>query len=218
MNNSSLSYRLAFLSSISLKYKRTEFYDFCCDHGQLGLSIQGSFETIFLVDQVKSITNKLHSYIPSGNIEIVLEDCTKIKLPKQKQKTVAIAGIGGMLSIRILENIAEFIGNDDIIILSPHNNLEEVRDYLKNSSYGLEEECLITDNNKFYEILALSKCSEAIPRVGRFESSESSVRKAYFTKAFEYFSIKAAHNKDSKYTDLECLYKSRLEELKGLNQ
>jgi tRNA A22 N-methylase len=105
------------------------------------------------------------------------------------------------------------MSSDDIIILSPHNNLEEVREYLDKSVYGLEEEFLITDNNKFYEVLVLSKSTGSVPLVGEFVKSELETLKSYFIKSLEYFTIKSNFNKEEKFLLLKNMYKSRLDDL-----
>lgn len=202
-----LSLRLNYLSNICSKY-HGNFYDLCCDHGKLGMSLGGykNIDEIYLVDIVPSIINSLKNkatYIPNGKFNIKLEDCTKIKFNTKKEKIITIAGVGGHLTIGILENALPQVTNNDTIILSPHNNLQKVRTYLSQTNLGLVEELLIRDNKKFYEIFVLNNCSKRkIEAVGNFEQTNKLIRYEYYKKNYEYFKIKLKYENSQKYRDL----------------
>ncbi len=213
-----LSERLNFLLNTALKYNG-HFYDLCCDHGQLGIKAYESNHFIhsYLIDVVPSIINKLKdicSDIPESELSILLKDCTKLEFSNKLSKIIVIAGIGGKLSIRILENIMPQLTHDDIIILSPHNNLEEVRCYLSQNKYYCEDEHLIRERQKFYEVLEIRKQAKVesnIGLVGKFESSDKEVKLSYFKKNIDYYKVKLRFNKEHKTNEeLLSLYQERL--------
>ena len=176
-----------------------------------------SFDKIILVDVVKSITDKLIELvtdIPEDEINVLLEDCSIIKIDNKLSKTVTIAGIGGKLSIRIVENLRLQLAENDIIILSAHNNLEEVRCYLVESGLLLIEERLVTENSKFYEVLVLSNSKGyTVPKVGYFKDSDLIIKKDYFKKCIKYFDTKAKFLDDETSKSYLELYNQRLEEI-----
>ena len=219
--NISLGLRLNFLSSLAKSHGQGEFYDFCCDHGHLGLSLvdNSQYSKIILIDQVDSIISNLTketSDIPKGKLSVLLEDCTKIKINAENEKTVAIAGIGGKLSVRILENIFRYLNNNDIVILSPHNNIDSVREYLRTTKLGLLEEHLIKENNQFYEIFVLSRFSRSpIDQVGFFTTSSKETKVEYFQNKINYLKNKLLFSTDISLSSLHDTFCKRLTELQN---
>ncbi len=146
-------------------------------------------------------------------VNILLEDCTKIKIDKNLRKTILIAGIGGKLSIRILENLRLQLNKNDIIILSAHNNLDEVRTSIAKLKYLIVEENLITDNSKFYEVLVLSQFKgEEVLATGAFKNSEKSVKIEYYKKCIKFYETKSKYSNDEVSSSYLKMYQDRLKE------
>jgi tRNA (adenine22-N1)-methyltransferase len=72
---------------------------------------------------------------------------------KNEADTVIIAGMGGMLINEILERGKDISRNAKKIILQPMNSCEKTREWLYENGYSIENEVLIKEGNKLYNIL-----------------------------------------------------------------
>ena len=63
---------------------------------------------------------------------------------------VVIAGMGGMLTIKILEEGKEIFKNLKEFVLQPQSELQKVREYLCQNAYCIVEENMVLDDGKFY--------------------------------------------------------------------
>ena len=75
--------------------------------------------------------------------------------------------MGGRETKDILIHLAAQLNEDDVVVISPHKNILEVRAYLTSSRYHLKKEDVIQENQRFYQILALSLSPQHV-RVSRF--------------------------------------------------
>lgn len=65
---------------------------------------------------------------------------------------VIIAGMGGELIIKIIEDAKSFLSNQTLV-LQPMTSSRELRIYLTNNGYKILEESIVRDKNKYYEII-----------------------------------------------------------------
>ena len=158
---SSLSARLSFLSSFYTDF--TEVWDIGCDHGHLGLSFL-DFKTvkrINLVDPSDLVIKTLKSNIEDSYITIPDKIVIKhskgqnLKIKNDEKKIIFIAGMGGKETKEILSHLENDLGPSDLILISPHKNILEVRAYLNSSSYRLFKEAVILENQYFYQVIAI---------------------------------------------------------------
>ena len=73
---------------------------------------------------------------------------------------VVMAGMGGELEIRILEEgrpVWEYVKT---WILSPHSDLEKVRRYLASNGFFIEDEAMLKDEGKFYTVMKVRRGQE----------------------------------------------------------
>ena len=63
---------------------------------------------------------------------------------------VVIAGMGGALTIKILEEGKEIFRNLKEFVLQPQSELQKVREYLCANAYCIVEENMVLDDGKFY--------------------------------------------------------------------
>lgn len=198
-----LSLRLKALYDLALVQDRV-VYDLCCDHGQLGLAIhvdKKPKQTI-LNDKVHSITDKLKDLVqeqfPDDKTIIVKnEDASKIELLHGDKKLIFIAGVGGPLIIEIIDNIFDNLNEEDILVISPHTKVHEVRKHLHNKGFNLIDEVLIEEQEQFYEhiVITKGKTSRAISPIGELfwtRDLEKSLR--YQQKWLTYYGIKVDKN------------------------
>jgi tRNA A22 N-methylase len=79
-------------------------------------------------------------------------------------KTIFIAGMGGKEIGEIIENLIPQLSSADRVVISPHRNILELRQYLSTTELGLVNEFVIKEEGQFYQILCLVKSPE-YPRV-----------------------------------------------------
>lgn len=154
-----LSSRLAKLSSYSIN--QSIIWDIGCDHGDLGLSFLNSpqVKEIHLVDPSLKVVNVLKeklkdSYITVPKVLIEQKKGQEIKI-ESENNVFFIAGMGGKEIRHIVEHLLKFINDSSIIVLSPHKNILELREFLHHSSVSLMDEDLVFENEHFYQVLAL---------------------------------------------------------------
>lgn len=76
--------------------------------------------------------------------------------------TITIAGVGGPLIVRILEEGKQLRKRtgQETLILQPNVNEQTVREYLMNESYAIESETILEENGKRYEIIKAKPAAE----------------------------------------------------------
>lgn len=170
-------------------------WDLCCDHGIIGLNAKYTGRRVIFLDQVESITNKLASTdIPRS--DIILANATNYNFTKNNSRTTYIlAGIGGVLSVDILKNIIPILNFKDQIVLSPHNSIPYVRDFLSQSKLRVSLEEVIEDNGQFYEMFCLGTGYKYTvnPLPGELWTYNSDTIN-YIKDQIAYYTVKSAHS------------------------
>lgn len=131
-------------------------------------------------------------------------------------KSAIIAGMGGELIIKILENGREIVEDLDELILSPHSEIASVREYLHKNNLKIEDEKMLIDEEKFYTIMKVTKGKDKAYSLEEYKygailiDRKDEVLMKYLKKEMEKL--------DKIITNLEnnssCNTKARLEELK----
>lgn len=91
-----------------------------------------------------NLSNYIETRLSNGLEKIHLED---------NVDTIIIAGMGGMLMIDILQKGIEIAKNCNKLILQPQKDIPEVRKFLHQNNFIIEDEDMIIDENKFYNII-----------------------------------------------------------------
>ena len=81
------------------------------------------------------------------------------ELQSKEADAVVMAGIGGELMIRILEDGKQVIRTVSELVVSPHSELALVRKYLTENNFCISDETMLMDEGKYYSILKVS-CGE----------------------------------------------------------
>lgn len=204
MKNIVLGKRLSALYKL-VDADNTHFYDLCCDHGHLGLAVYLYKQTlkITLNDKIDSICKHLlflTSDIPTNELTVLNQDASHIKLEIKAQKFIVIAGIGGPLTIKILENLDPQLNDKDTLLLSPHTKIHEFRKYLIGKDYNLIQEEYCFENGKHYEILKVTKGNTAkkVSPVGEELWKNNDKNKAeYLCSMINYYDQKLLYTDDS---------------------
>ena len=91
---------------------------------------------------------------------------------------ITIAGMGGRLIARILEEGLDKLANVERLILQPNNREDDLRIWLQDNDFQIVAESILEEAGKFYEILVVEagqmKLSASDVRFGPFLSREVS--------------------------------------------
>lgn len=91
---------------------------------------------------------------------------------------ITIAGMGGRLIARILEEGLDKLANVERLILQPNNREDDLRIWLQENGFQIVAESILEEAGKFYEILVVEagqmKLSTSDVRFGPFLSKEVS--------------------------------------------
>ena len=91
---------------------------------------------------------------------------------------ITIAGMGGRLISRILEEGLDKLANVERLILQPNNREDDLRIWLQENGFQIVAETILEEAGKFYEILVVEsgqmKLSASDVRFGPFLSKEVS--------------------------------------------
>lgn len=75
------------------------------------------------------------------------------KLDKNEVDTILISGMGGNLTIEILDKQIEIVYNIKELILQPQSDLYKVRGYINKIGFIIVEEDILIDEDKYYNII-----------------------------------------------------------------
>lgn len=78
-------------------------------------------------------------------------------------ESIVIAGMGGMLTIRILEDSPLVASSARELILSPHSDVDLVRVYLAEHGFAIMDESMVEEDDKYYFILKAMPGNMQIP-------------------------------------------------------
>ncbi|MBA5760902.1 tRNA (adenine(22)-N(1))-methyltransferase TrmK [Vibrio sp. 404] len=145
-------------------------WDCCCDHGFLGMALlkKQAAADVHFIDIVptlmQEVESKLQSYChqSASNWHVHCMDVTKLPLDQFKGKhLVIIAGVGGDLITQFIESLNQQYACLDIdFLLCPVHHQFKLRYALNQLNFGLMDERLIKENQRFYEIIYASSPSK----------------------------------------------------------
>lgn len=71
----------------------------------------------------------------------------------EKPDTILISGMGGLLTIEILENSREVVNYANTLVLQPQRDNDKVREYIHSIGFKIENEEMIKEQGKFYNVI-----------------------------------------------------------------
>lgn len=113
---------------------------------------EGSLEKAKINISKYNLENFIETRLGSGLEKIYLDD---------NINTIIIAGMGGMLMIDILKNGMEIAKNTETLILQPQKDVSEVRKFLHKNGFKIEDEEMLIDEEKFYNIIIAKKGNQS---------------------------------------------------------
>ncbi|WP_394200532.1 tRNA (adenine(22)-N(1))-methyltransferase [Shewanella waksmanii] len=148
-----------------------QVWDCCCDHGYLGAALLSRGHKVHFVDVVADITDaltvKLNQFFavedkqsPPWTVHCI--DVAQLPLanyPTKRPVIIVIAGIGGELMRDLLLDLQPVLNQLNAaisLILCPVNHAYLVRAFLSEQVYYCDNELLIEENKRFYEIMHIT--------------------------------------------------------------
>jgi tRNA (adenine22-N1)-methyltransferase len=128
------------------------------DHGFVPISLaqKNRIRHGIAIDVRQGPLLRAQDHIRSYGLETILEtrlsDGVK-QLKPGEADTVIMAGIGGQLTIHILEDGKPLWNAVDHWILSPQSDVEKVRNYLAAHSFAIEKEEMVKEEGKYYLVM-----------------------------------------------------------------
>lgn len=163
-SNYKLSKRLAHFAQF---YQAQDIvWDIGCDHGQLGLHFltHSHAPQINLVDPAKPVIDKLKEKVLDSDIPRTAVFHSKgqdIKLDRSHSHFIFIAGMGGSEIIEILSNIFPQLKVSDLVFISPHTKVLDVRHFLRKQGDVLLKEGVLCDHGIWYPYFLLGQGGES---------------------------------------------------------
>jgi tRNA (adenine22-N1)-methyltransferase len=189
-------------------------WDTCCDHGYLGqriLANQPRGQIVF-VDQVITITKRLSQCLqsqPHTNYHVLTQDITELKLAVDKSHLVFIAGIGGKLIAEILPSLLANNKSPIDFIFCPSTSVYSLRNYLSNHSFSLLSEKIVTDNNRFYEVIRVrfeADRNDSVSLLGLMWDGNNSAHHQYLKNLVTLYQTRLMGSKSVAAEEILALY------------
>ena len=111
------------------------------------------------------------------------------KLNGNEAEAVLIAGMGGSLVIKILDEGKHALEGVKELVLSPHTEADLVREYLKTTDFVIEKEGMVIDAGKYYVVIKARRREEneqGLLYVNENEAPEGVEEKLYKTLCTKY--------------------------------
>ena len=132
--------------------------DIGCDHGYVAMELvrRGTYKHVIAMDvnqgPLARAESNIKDYVMSEYIETRLSNGTAA-LKKGEVEGIICAGMGGKLIISILEKGRDVISDMKQLILQPQSEIDEVREYLRNSGFIIDKEDMVCEEGKYYPMM-----------------------------------------------------------------
>lgn len=218
-------------------------WDCCCDHGLLGFSLlaRQAAANIHFVDIVPELMNSLEEKLtkhhqPDINKSSWHSHCINVEdLPLADyagNHLLIIAGVGGDLMIKFIEAINKRYSTKKIsLLLCPVHHQYSLRVKLKTLGFTLEDEVLIKENQRFYEILKVTNSNDIATEVSPIgdkiwytsNAEQNMLALSYLRKTLSHYrkvqqglSKKLLNITDKKASELAVKLQTQLDEIDGV--
>ena len=132
--------------------------DIGTDHGYIPIYLaqQGKLKSALAMDVNKGPLLRAEENIRKYGLEDIIQtrlsDGAKKLLPGEAD-TVVIAGMGGALTIRILEESREVLRSVKTFVLQPQSEIHLVRRYLHENNFCICAEDMVREDGKYYPMM-----------------------------------------------------------------
>ncbi|WP_299002775.1 tRNA (adenine(22)-N(1))-methyltransferase TrmK [uncultured Shewanella sp.] len=209
-------------------------WDCCCDHGLLGAALldKQAASHVHFVDTVPHVMANLEDKLkrfysqlaPKNQATISTQwhtHCLNAKSlplePSSQAQLIIIAGVGGELTLEIIENLLQLHSKIPLeFLICPVHHQFKVRQRLKQLQLGLIDESLIQDNHRFYEIIHVStQATDPITSVGnKMWDLSLKTHQDYLIKTIAHYENIAKGNQQAHSQPIQA-YQALLAQLKS---
>lgn len=132
--------------------------DVGCDHGYVAMELirRKIAEKVIAMDVRPGPLSRAQEHIErehlTGQIQCRLSDGLE-KLQPEEVQEIIIAGMGGPLMIRILEDGRKNLCRVQTLVLQPQSEIPEVRKYLHKNGWKITKEAMVKDEGKYYTVI-----------------------------------------------------------------
>ena len=134
-----------------------------------GEVVEGPYQSAVKNVEAHGLKEKIHVRLANGLA--AFEEADQVSV-------ITIAGMGGRLIARILEEGLDKLANVERLILQPNNREDDLRIWLQENGFQIVAESILEEAGKFYEILVVEagqmNLSASDVRFGPFLSKEVS--------------------------------------------
>lgn len=141
----------------SLAKDANSLVDVGCDHGYVAIKALNEYNVkkAYLLDVNEAPLNNAKKNVTDKNLDsrctFILSD--GLKSYDSETETLIIAGMGGMLISKIIQDSFDKVKKFSHIILEANNEVDKLRGFLINSGFKFTNEHLILDGKRHYEII-----------------------------------------------------------------
>ena len=141
--------------------------DIGCDHGFVSIYLvqTGRVKQAVAMDinegPLRRAGEHIRKYGFEDRIDTRLSDGAD-KLENGEAQSAVIAGMGGRLTVKIIEADRDKFKAMKSIVLSPHSELDYVRKYLSDTGYVICDEDMVYDEGKYYTIIRCAYSKDAL--------------------------------------------------------
>ncbi len=190
-----LSKRLTKVAAFVTKGNRVA--DIGCDHGYVPIYLvkQGIAGSAIAADVRKGPLSRAEEHIKEYGLEAQIETRLSDGLEKIKPgevQSIIMAGMGGMLMIRLLTLGRKTAHAASELILSPQSDLDEFRRFMVSDGYQICHEAMVKEDGKYYFIFYVKPqaderewCDAEYMYGKQFEEESLELVKEYLTVQIE---------------------------------
>lgn len=148
--------------------KGSSVADVGTDHGYIPiyLALNGLCRYSVAMDINEGPLERARANIRSYGVENIVKtrlgDGLSSLMPGETD-TIVIAGMGGLLTVRILEASPDKAHAAKELVLSPHSDLDAVRVFLARNSFAIADESIVKEDGKFYFVIRAVNGNSAVP-------------------------------------------------------
>lgn len=138
--------------------------DIGCDHGYLlkKAIMNKNICKCYAIDNKQGPLNNAKNNLQSfQNVNYILSDGLK-DVNINDINCAVIAGMGGVLINKIIDDSIDKFKLINKIILSPNRNIDKVREYLSNNNFKIIDECILYEDEKYYEIIVVNNGKQCL--------------------------------------------------------
>ena len=152
--------------------------DVGCDHGFTAIYLvqQGISPRALAMDLREGPLSAAGEHIAACGLEEQIETRLSDGLHKYRMgeaDTLICAGMGGGLMMRILAKEREKTDSFCELVLQPQSELQQFRRFLRENGYRIQDEEILQEEGKFYQVIRAVTDQEKDPRSGSAEISGS---------------------------------------------